>query len=204
MPTRRVMASRSASGSRPCTRTLPPSGTRRPAMSSTVLVLPAPFGPRIPKISPWSMERETSSTAREAPYDFLSWSTSTAVGFMAPAFRGRGPAASGNRRCPPSAVRPMGSAPDVGRAARGKHASVVEEVDPRAGRCGAPGPTHPVEPGLIEDALGGDVVGGGAGGEGPQAAVLGAAAGELDPGAGEAGAACARPQPEAHPGRRPA
>ncbi len=35
---------------------------------STVVVFPAPFGPRIPKISPWSTEKEMSSTAVSGPY----------------------------------------------------------------------------------------------------------------------------------------
>ena len=45
----------------------PPSGVRRPAIDSTVVVLPAPFGPRIPKISPSSTVNETPSTARRWP-----------------------------------------------------------------------------------------------------------------------------------------
>ena len=36
----------------PSTRTSPPSGARRPSRISTVVVLPAPFGPSSPKISP--------------------------------------------------------------------------------------------------------------------------------------------------------
>ena len=34
---------------------------------STVVVFPAPFGPRIPKISPSATENETSSTATSGP-----------------------------------------------------------------------------------------------------------------------------------------
>ena len=56
--------SRSCRGSSPSTRIVPLSGVRRPAMASTVVVLPAPFGPRMPKISPSSTEKDTSSTAR--------------------------------------------------------------------------------------------------------------------------------------------
>src|SRR6185437_15396497 len=55
-------------GSRPSTRTAPPSGWRRPVTHSTVVVLPAPFGPRMPKTSPASTVNETSSTATLAPY----------------------------------------------------------------------------------------------------------------------------------------
>ena len=40
---------------------------RRPAMDSTVVVLPAPLGPRMPKISPSSTSKETPSTAARPP-----------------------------------------------------------------------------------------------------------------------------------------
>ena len=43
----------------------PPSMSFSPSSISSVVVLPAPFGPRMPKISPVSMRRETPSTARE-------------------------------------------------------------------------------------------------------------------------------------------
>src|SRR5581483_6073258 len=39
-------------GSKPHNRTRPPSGARNPSMISTVVVLPAPFGPSRPKTSP--------------------------------------------------------------------------------------------------------------------------------------------------------
>jgi hypothetical protein len=45
----------------------PPSGERNPSMHPTVVVFPAPFGPRIPKISPSSTANETSCTAPRAP-----------------------------------------------------------------------------------------------------------------------------------------
>src|SRR5215469_1735627 len=45
----------------------PPSGTRRPSMHSTVVVFPAPLGPRIPKISPSPTVNDTSSTATVSP-----------------------------------------------------------------------------------------------------------------------------------------
>ena len=41
---------------------------RRPATHSTVVVLPAPFGPRMPKISPSSTVNDTSSTASWSRY----------------------------------------------------------------------------------------------------------------------------------------
>src|SRR5664279_5027954 len=43
----------------PATRIVPASGVRRPPMHSTVVVLPAPFGPRTPTISPSSTIRST-------------------------------------------------------------------------------------------------------------------------------------------------
>src|SRR5690606_996261 len=41
---------------------------RSPSTHSTVVVLPAPLGPRIPKISPLSTVKDTSSTATVSPY----------------------------------------------------------------------------------------------------------------------------------------
>src|SRR5208283_3997016 len=40
--------------------------------------LPAPFGPRRPKISPCCTLKETSSTAVKSPYFLLIWSTTMA------------------------------------------------------------------------------------------------------------------------------
>ncbi len=39
------------------------------------VVLPAPFGPRSPKISPWLTERLMARSASILPYRFDSWST---------------------------------------------------------------------------------------------------------------------------------
>ena len=41
----------------------PVSGTRSPEMHSTMVVLPAPLGPMIPKISPFFIEKEKLLTA---------------------------------------------------------------------------------------------------------------------------------------------
>jgi hypothetical protein len=49
----------------------PASGARRPCRISTVVVLPAPFGPTMQKISPGRTSNETSSTAVTVPYTFL-------------------------------------------------------------------------------------------------------------------------------------
>ena len=59
--------SASACGSRPISRIVPESGDRSPMAHSAVVVFPAPFGPRMPKISPSATENDTSSTATSAP-----------------------------------------------------------------------------------------------------------------------------------------
>jgi hypothetical protein len=45
----------------------PPSGDRSPSTHSIVVVLPAPFGPISPKISPWRTSNDTSATAVVLP-----------------------------------------------------------------------------------------------------------------------------------------
>ena len=52
----------SLAGSRPSTRSEPPSARRSPCRHSTVVVLPAPFAPSRPTISPSSTSRSTPST----------------------------------------------------------------------------------------------------------------------------------------------
>jgi hypothetical protein len=46
---------------------VPASGSRSPLTHSTVVVFPAPFGPRMPKISPSATENDTSRTATTGP-----------------------------------------------------------------------------------------------------------------------------------------
>ena len=75
-PTRSRRAARSRCGSRPRTLMVPPSGLRSPEMHSTVVVFPAPFGPRMPKILPSSTWRDTSLTATVEPYDLRRPETS--------------------------------------------------------------------------------------------------------------------------------
>src|SRR5438552_9400963 len=53
----------------------PLEGLSRPAMMRMVVVLPAPFGPRNPWISPGSTERLTPSTAVKEPYVLTRAST---------------------------------------------------------------------------------------------------------------------------------
>jgi hypothetical protein len=52
---------------------------RSPITHSTVVVLPAPFGPRMPKISPSATENDTSSTATRDPYVLRRCATSIAA-----------------------------------------------------------------------------------------------------------------------------
>src|SRR4051794_10927816 len=61
-------AALSATGSRPSTRTLPPSGRRYPSHVSTVVVFPAPFGPSTAATVPRPTARSTPPTATLAPY----------------------------------------------------------------------------------------------------------------------------------------
>ena len=64
---RRCRAVASRRGSRPSTEIVPRSGCRCPSTHSIVVVLPAPFGPMRPKISPSNTSNETSSTATVEP-----------------------------------------------------------------------------------------------------------------------------------------
>lgn len=70
---------------------------RIPEMHSTVVVLPAPFGPMIPKISPSLTENDTSITPTPRPYALRNRSTVT-TGFVPD-----GPRAA-VRCCPASSI----------------------------------------------------------------------------------------------------
>ena len=52
-----------AAASIPSTVTFPEPGSRNPVIIRIVVVFPAPFGPRKPRISPLSTRNDTSSTA---------------------------------------------------------------------------------------------------------------------------------------------
>src|SRR5581483_4317260 len=54
---------------------LPPSISRSVSIISRVVVFPAPFGPSMPKISPFSTSKLIPSTALRSPYDFSRFST---------------------------------------------------------------------------------------------------------------------------------
>src|SRR3954469_23370896 len=53
--------------SRSPTRISPPVGSRKPAISRSVVVLPQPEGPSRQTSCPWSIRNETSSTTASAP-----------------------------------------------------------------------------------------------------------------------------------------
>src|SRR5688572_28486065 len=88
-PREALAATGSRARSWPLMVTLPLVGLSRPAMMRIVVVLPAPFGPRKPWISPGSTARLTLSTAVNDPY--LLTSASTAImwsGGLRPALGG--------------------------------------------------------------------------------------------------------------------
>src|SRR5256885_10614829 len=64
---RRLTSAASPTTSTPATRALPAVGGRRVQRMRTVVVLPAPFGPRKPKISPGAMNRSIPRTASTPP-----------------------------------------------------------------------------------------------------------------------------------------
>src|SRR4051812_30608365 len=53
----------------------PSSGRVSPSIISSVVVLPAPFGPRIPNVSPASTSKETPATASTVPKRFFTSAT---------------------------------------------------------------------------------------------------------------------------------
>src|SRR5438309_3412850 len=63
----------------PRTRAWPPVGFRRHSRISTVVVFPAPLGPRKAKTSPLVRLKEMSLTATLSPYFFESLSTCTTL-----------------------------------------------------------------------------------------------------------------------------
>src|SRR3954454_15187458 len=65
-------ASASRTGSAPPTRTVPPSGRLRVHRMSTIVVLPAPLGPRRAKTDPSGTDRSMPSRTTWSPKDFRS------------------------------------------------------------------------------------------------------------------------------------
>ena len=62
--------------SKPSTRTVPLVAGMKPVMMRIVVVLPAPLGPRKPRICPGSAVNETSRIADRSPYRLLRFATS--------------------------------------------------------------------------------------------------------------------------------
>src|SRR5437764_1659090 len=77
---RRISTPLSGVSGMPATIAVPDVGAISVARVRTVVVLPAPFGPRNPKISPWPTLNDRSSKARRAPNRFERWSTTSAGG----------------------------------------------------------------------------------------------------------------------------
>ena len=59
----------------PSSETVPEVIVFKPSIISSVVVLPAPFGPKMPKISPWRTAKEMWSTAVKSPYCLVRFST---------------------------------------------------------------------------------------------------------------------------------
>src|SRR5437764_387676 len=77
---RRISTPLSGVSGMPATIAVPELGAISVASVRTVVVLPAPFGPRKPKTSPWPTLNDRSSKARRSPNRFERWSTSRAGG----------------------------------------------------------------------------------------------------------------------------
>src|ERR1700738_1708324 len=63
----------------PASVAVPSSAGSTPFNTLNSVVLPAPFGPMMPRISPWQMVKLTLLTARRPPKDFDSPSTLISV-----------------------------------------------------------------------------------------------------------------------------
>src|SRR6185503_15460884 len=85
-PMRDFTASGSSTTSIPATRAEPDVSWRRPQRIRMVVVFPEPLGPRMPKISPGRMSKETSSTAVIFPNRRTRERTSTTGADSAPGY----------------------------------------------------------------------------------------------------------------------
>ena len=68
--------------SRPANFTAPSSGFTTPTTMLNVVVLPAPFGPSSPTISPAPTATETPLTTRRPRYSFASFSVASSTPFV--------------------------------------------------------------------------------------------------------------------------
>src|SRR5215212_5141866 len=119
---RRWIPTGSFEDSIPKTLACPDVGRMRSSRIRIVVVFPAPFGPRNPKISPPWTARSTSTMPRNLPYDFVSCVVSmTAV--MVPSRR-----AAPARRLPPAAAVGL-----LARASAAGGVSLGEELPDHGG-----------------------------------------------------------------------
>src|SRR5690242_12733439 len=77
MPRRHRAAESSLVTVLPAKDTLPLLGARSPEMRPNRLVLPAPFGPTIPTVSPAPTANDRSSAMTTRPNRFVTWSSSS-------------------------------------------------------------------------------------------------------------------------------
>jgi hypothetical protein len=75
---RRIASPLAAVRGRPATIAVPEVGAMRVPKARTVVVLPAPLGPRKPKTSPYPTVNDTSSNATRAPKRLVKCSTTRA------------------------------------------------------------------------------------------------------------------------------
>ena len=90
----RISAARAGPSGMPATTADPAVGAISVPRIRTVVVLPAPFGPRKPNTSPRATLNDTSATAVRGPKSLVRWLTSIAAD---PAGAARGDAGSGSR-----------------------------------------------------------------------------------------------------------
>src|SRR5208282_782662 len=77
MPSLHRAAASSLVTRRPAKETVPAPGDRSPEMRPNRLVLPAPFGPTIPTVSPAPTVNDRSSAMTTRPNRFVTWSSSS-------------------------------------------------------------------------------------------------------------------------------
>ena len=122
--------------STPANSTMPSSGRRKPEMTSNSVVLPAPLGPMIPTISPWSACRVTSIRAALPPN--CSETPRTSRARAAPSGAAAPPAGASDSEAFLHVNRPQQLG--VGRQLVGRageaHGAVLHDVDPVGHRHG--------------------------------------------------------------------
>src|SRR5579875_2813463 len=98
MPRRHRAAASSRVMVRPANVTWPEPGARSPEMRPNRLVLPAPFGPTIPTVSPAPTENDRSSAMTTRPNRFVTWSSSSNGVVIAASFSRTSRLSGGSRR----------------------------------------------------------------------------------------------------------